>query len=136
MVGGALYCCTWMDTHSKQEVGQEGDAQSPWATLAAVSAQAVLPVLPGDLQPHTGTAVRGHCWNPSGAWWRDLLMTGNGVKEGTVPYTNSLIAEKTADPPALTHTGCMQQGATRAHPAGVSKAWLTTNTVHVHPFQN
>lgn len=59
MVSNALHCCTGMDTHSEQEVGQEGDAQCPCATLAAVHVQAGPPALPGDLQPHTGTAVRG-----------------------------------------------------------------------------
>lgn len=126
-----------VDGHTlKAGGGAGGDAQSPWAAPAAVSAQAGLPVLPGDLQPHPGTALRGHCWNPAEASWCVLLVTGKGVKGRTAPYTNSLIGEKTAVPPAVTHTGCMQQGATRAHPAGVSKVWLTTNTVHVHPFQN
>lgn len=41
--------------HSKSEVGKEGDAECLCATPAVVSVQ---PVLPVDLHPHAGTAVR------------------------------------------------------------------------------
>lgn len=81
-----------------------------------------------DLQPHTGTAVRGHCWNPSEVWWLVLLVTGNGVKGGTTPYTNSLTGEQVAVPLAVTHTGWVSK-----EPLGhlLQQAWLTANTVHV-----
>lgn len=54
------------------------------------------------------------------------------MKGGRAPCTKSLLGEKVAVPLAVTHTGCKQQGATRANPpAGVYKAWLIANTVHV-----
>lgn len=150
MVGDALYCCGWVDTHSEQEVGQEGGAQCPCAALAAVSVQAGLPVLPGDLQPHMETAVTAKIHQESedcsqGALLKSIrsLMTCLisdrqwCKRRKSPPCTNSLIGEKVAAPIAVTHTGCIQQGATRAHPpAGMSEAWLITNTVHFlsNPF--
>lgn len=89
MVSDALSHCMWMDAHSKREVGQAGDAKCPYATLSAGSVQAGPPVLPVDLQPYAGTAVRVHYWKHSEvwAWWLGLLVTDNGIKGGPGTYT-------------------------------------------------